>query len=167
MRFQRYLWIIIFLSATQAGYAQRTLEEQINVVRAYRPVLAEAVKIRKNPELSDTNQVRPQLDYLVTDEKLNDNSNPGPVPAQKPGSVSSTFAPYLYGKAGAGNLGSVLGEIYFNNKQDDNNQYGLFLQHNSAKGDVEYQKYGRTAVGGFGKFNIGQRASLHVNAAYR
>src|SRR3546814_2421800 len=68
MRFQRYLWIIIFLSATQAGYAQRTLEEQINVVRAYRPVLAEAVKIRKNPELSDTNQVRPQLDYLRSEE---------------------------------------------------------------------------------------------------
>src|SRR3546814_8610691 len=103
MILQRYLWISIFLSATQAGYAQRTREEQINIVRAYRPVLAEAVKIRKNPELSDTNQVRPQLDYLVTDEKLNDNSNPGPVPAQKPGSVSSTFAPYLYGKAGAGN----------------------------------------------------------------
>ncbi|WP_225975022.1 hypothetical protein [Anseongella ginsenosidimutans] len=167
MKFQRYFWIIIFLSAAQAGYAQRTLEEQINVVRAYRPVLADAVKIRKNPQLSDTNQVRPRLNYLVTDEKLSDNSNPGPVPAKQPRAVTNGFIPYLYGKAGAGNLGGVLGEIYFNNKQDENNQYGLFFQHNSAKGDFDYQQYGRTAVGGFGKFNIGERASLNVNAAYR
>ena len=167
MKLQRYFWIIIFLCAAQAGYAQRTLEEQINVVRAYRPVLADAVKIKKNPELSDTNQVRPRLNYLVTDEKLSDNTNPGPVPAQQPGAVTNGLIPFLYGKAGAGNLGGVLAEIYFNNKQDENNQYGLFLQHNSAKGDFDYQQYSRTGVGGFGKFNVGPRASLNVNAAYR
>lgn len=167
MRFQRYFWFVLFLFAAHAASAQRTLEEQINVVRAYRPVLADAVKIKKNPELSDTNQVRPQLQYLVTDEKLSDNSNPGPVPAKQPHAVTSHYAPYLYGKAGAGNLGGVLAEIYFNNKQDEDLQYGLFLQHNSAKGDLDYQQYGRTSVGGFGKFNVGARTSINVNAAYR
>lgn len=167
MKFQRYFWLVLFLAAAQAASAQRTLEEQINVVRAYRPILADAVKIKKNPELSDTSQVRPQLEYLVTDEKLSDNSNPGPVPAKQPRAVTSHYAPYLYGKAGAGNLGGVLAEIYFNNKQDENNQYGLFLQHHSAKGDLDYQQYGRTALGGFGKFNVGSRASVNVSAAYR
>lgn len=167
MKFQRYFWMIILLAGVQTAYAQRTLEEQINVVRAYRPVLADAVKIRKNPELSDTNQVRPKLNYLVTDEKLSNNSNPGPVPAKQPLSVTNEFIPQVYGKAGAGNLGGLLGEIYFNNKQDENNQYGLYFQHNSAKGDFEHQKYNRTDIGGFGKFNIGQTASVNVNAAYR
>ena len=167
MKFQQYFWTVILLMAAQAAYSQRTLEEQINVVRAYRPVLAEAVKIRKNPGLSDTNQVRPRLNYLVTDEKLSDNSNPGPVQAQQPVSVMDEYIPYLYGKAGAGNLGGLLGEAYFNNKQDENMQYGLFFQHNSAKGDFDFQQYSRTGVGGFGKFNVGKTASVNVNAAYR
>lgn len=170
MKFQRYACLAALLPVIGAGsvYAQdRTLQEQINVVRAYRPVLADAVKIRKNPELNDTSQARRTLSYLVTDEKLADNSNPGPVPAKQPLSVANGLAPYLYGKAGAGNLGGLLGEVYFNNKRDENNRYGLYFRHHSAKGDVASQEYSRTALGGFGKFNIGSSASVGLSAGYR
>ena len=46
------------------------ITEEIEVVRPYKPVLADAVKIRRNPDLEENRPFKPVLSYTIQDKKL-------------------------------------------------------------------------------------------------
>lgn len=165
LRTRRFIILILLVLPCSAVLAQRTLEEHINVIRPYRPVLAEANKIRKNPDISDVQLGRPQLNYLVPDTRFTDNSNPGATAAKKPQSVTN-IRPLFYAKAGVGNLGNLLGEAYLNNNQDSDHRYGGYFKHHSANGDMKIQQLSRTELGGFGNFGIGSNAEAKISASF-
>ena len=52
-----------------------TLTEEIEIVRPYKPVLADAVKIRRSPDLKNEQPYKPALTYTILDKKLELNSN--------------------------------------------------------------------------------------------
>ena len=60
-----------------AGFAQvqdtvtkpPTIEE-VEVIRDYKPILADAVKIRRSPDLSNMRVFQPKLSYSTLDKKL-------------------------------------------------------------------------------------------------
>ncbi len=47
-----------------------TVSEEIEVVRPYKPILAEAVKLRRSPNLDDVKTYKAKLNYSVTERKL-------------------------------------------------------------------------------------------------
>ena len=52
-----------------------TLSEEIEVVRPYKPVLANAAKIRRNPDLTTAPIFKPVLSYQILDRKLELNTD--------------------------------------------------------------------------------------------
>jgi hypothetical protein len=59
------------------------ITEEVEVVRPYKPILADAVKIRKSPDLTNNPTFKPVLIYTILDKKLALDSNIAPLQAQK------------------------------------------------------------------------------------
>ncbi len=128
-----------------------SLAEEIEVIRPYKPILAEAVKIRRSPDLSDNKTFKPVLTYTILDKKLELNSNIKELQAQK---LAAEQAPQLlnnYVKIGAGNLNSGLGEVYLNTGRDEALQAGLFIKHLAQQGSINRQQFSEQTISGFGR----------------
>ncbi len=131
----------------QAG----TLLEEIEVVRPYKPVLADAVKIRRNPDMTIDNTFKPVLTYTILDKKLDLNSNIKELQAQKMADEQAAVLSNNYVKAGAGNFNTALGEIYVNTGRDPALQAGAFFKHLSQQGNLIKQQFSNQELGVFGR----------------
>ncbi len=131
--------------------AKGTLTEEIEVVRPYKPILAEAVKIRRSPDLNDNKVFKPVLSYTILDKKLEMNGNIKQLQAQKLEDEKLAVLQNNYLKIGAGNFNTGLGEIYFNNGADEALQAGFYLKHNSQRGSIKKQQFSNQQAAIFGK----------------
>jgi len=125
--------------------------EEVEVVRDYRPVLADAVKIRRSPDLNNVRTKQPALRYDILDKRLNLPSGMGQLtlqdlPSSRPGTMTNNYA-----KFALGNFNSILGELYVNSGTDENYQKGFYAKHLSQKGDLENQKFSEQRIGIFGR----------------
>ena len=73
---------------TQTGEEQKkpettSITEEIEVVRPYKPVLADAAKIRRSPDLNSGKPFKPTLSYNVLDDKFELNSDIKQLQAQQ------------------------------------------------------------------------------------
>ncbi|POY35180.1 hypothetical protein C3K47_16505 [Solitalea longa] len=155
MKLQHKLYFIALgtlLFASTTSYAQKKLEEEIEFVRPYKPVLGDAIKIRRNPDFNDDNTTKPVLQYTQFDRQFNQNGNISKVGAQALPSEGNAVLPLFYAKLGGGNLSSILGEFFFNSAQSPTEQYGFYYQAYTAKGEIDNQNFSRNNVGLFGKF---------------
>jgi hypothetical protein len=129
-----------------------SLSEEIVVTTAYKPVLADAVKIRRNPDLEDKTPFKAPLAYITLDKRLERNTDihqldPMKMPAEQDSVPSNNYA-----KIGVGNLKTTFGEAYFNNGKDAGLQVGGYLKHLAQSGSSIYkQNEIRDEVGVFGK----------------
>jgi len=128
-----------------------TAIEEVEVVRDYRPVLADAVKIRRSPDLSDSRKFQPKLRYNVLDKRLNNPSGMGRLNIQELNSTRADIMTNNYAKLGIGNFNSILGELYINSGTDEYYQRGFYAKHLSQKGDYPSQKYSEQQFGVFGR----------------
>lgn len=128
-----------------------TAIEEVEVVRDYRPVLADAVKIRRSPDLSDTRKFQPKLRYNVLDKRLNYPSGMGRLNIRDLTSTRPDIMTNNYAKLGIGNFNSILGELYVNSGTDEYYQRGFYAKHLSQKGDYQGQKFSEQHFGVFGR----------------
>lgn len=143
-----------------------SLSEEIVVTTAYKPVLAEAVKIRRNPDLEDQEPFKAPLSYTnVLDKTLQLNTDirqfdAMKMPRELPAEVFNNYA-----KLGAGNLKTTYGEVYINNGNDPGLQVGGFVKHFAQAGGLYQQNYSKEEVGIFGK-SIGESSTLSGRVNY-
>ena len=158
--FFKYLILQIALCYTGALFAQvtpqptppsGTLTEEIEIVRPYKPVLADAVKIRRSPDLKNEQPYKPALSYTILDKKLELNSNIKELEAQKMAAEQEVVRSNNYAKGAAGSSGTTLGEVYFNTGQDQALQAGAFIKHLSQQGDQDRQQFSTQQLGVFGR----------------
>src|SRR5690606_4025005 len=155
----KYTFIIGFSAFSFTAYSQvdttktqqATTIEEVEVVRDYRPVLADAVKIRRSPDLSNTRTFQPALKYNVLDKRVNLPSGMGQLEIQEIRSTRSEIMLNNYAKLGIGNFNSILGELYINSGTDEYYQRGFYAKHLSQKGDLEGQKFSEQKFGVFGR----------------
>lgn len=155
MKFNSNIYLVLigsFLLTATNGFAQKKLEEEIDVVRPYKPVLGDAIKIRRNPDFNDDNTAKPVLQYNQFDRQFTQNGNVNKVNPQAIPSEANAILPLFYAKLGAGNVSGILGEFYFNSAQSPTEQYGFYYQAYSAKGELQNQNYSKNNVGLYGKF---------------
>ena len=145
--------------------APGTLSEEIEVVRPYRPVLADAVKIRRNPDLSAEKTFKPKLTYNITDKKLELNTGIRQLQAQKLPDERPEVLLNNYAKIGAGNLGTSLGEVYVSTGEDIALQAGVFLKHLSQSGNLPKQQFSNQSLGVFGR-SIGDVNTITGRATF-
>jgi len=142
-----------------------TLSEEIVVTTAYKPVLADAVKIRINPDLDDKTPFKAPLTYFPIDKRLELNTaikslNAMKRPAEKDSDLTNNYV-----KAGLGSMKTTYGEAYFNNGRDQALQVGGYLKHFAQQGNLYEQKDNKEQASIFGK-SIGEVNSLSGRIDY-
>jgi len=146
---------------------QGNLFEEIVVNTAYKPVLADAVKIRRNPEMEDKVPFKAPLTYAPLDKRLEKNEEIKQLNAMKiPAEKDSALMPN-YVKLGIGNLKTTYGEAYITNGRDEALQVGGYVKHFAQDGTLYKQNESKDGVGIFGKSITGDNAlSGHIDYNY-
>ena len=145
--------------------AKAEITEEIEVVRPYMPVLADASKIRRSPDLDINKPFRPNLKYTILDKRLELNSDLRQLQAQDINLLAPPTLRNNYAKLGAGNLGTLLGEVYINTGSDEALQAGGFFKHINQSGDLNQQNISRQELGIFGK-SIQDKITLNGELGY-
>lgn len=153
------------ISSAQDKVEEPRLTEEIEVVRPYKPVLADAVKIRRNPNLNEDQLFKVEQNYIIPDKRLELNADIKQLQAQQLNTMPNTILKNNYFKVGAGNLNAGLGELYLNTGNDPALQAGLFIKHVSQEGDLNKQKFTTQQIGIFGR-SILDRVTLSGDIGY-
>ncbi len=132
-------------------FAQGNLSEQVNVVRPYKPVLAEAAKINTNPEIKTEVLKSEPFNYNIQPNKLDSLLKPAPIQTEKMKNESITKLYKTYIKLGGGNYRTSLGELYFSNTRSREFQAGIHLKHNASVGSIKNMDFSENKVELFGK----------------
>jgi hypothetical protein len=143
----------------------KPVTEEIEVVRPYKPVLAEAVKLRRSPDLNDVKTYKAKFNYSLTDRKLELNSDIDKLYAQEVAAEKQTSLLNNYVKGGLGSASTILGEAYINMGRDEALQAGGFFRHFSQEGKLEGQKFNQQQLSVFGR-SIGDKAILSGRINY-
>jgi hypothetical protein len=136
---------------TPPSKEENTLTEEIEVIRPYKPVLADAVKIRRNPNMDNQKPFKPVLSYSIIDKKLELNSNIKELQAQKMEDEGAPLLSHNFAKLGAGNFNTAQGELYINSGRDQALQTGAYFKHLSQQGNLPQQKLSNQEMGVFGR----------------
>ncbi|MBV8389279.1 MAG: TonB-dependent receptor [Mucilaginibacter sp.] len=115
------------------------LSEEVVVTTAYKPVLADAVKIRRNPDLEDKTPFKAPLTYFPLDKRLERNTDIRQLEAMQMPKEEDSIPSNNYARIGVGNLKTTFGEVYINNGQDQVMQVGGFARHISQSGSIPKQ----------------------------
>jgi len=158
-------WLVVLMVFFgTVAWAQQTEEKQeveqqrpvtidsFDVVRDYRPILADAVKIRRSPDMTNKRSYMPKLSYQdIMDQKLDINTGLHVLDLkERPFSVRENILPN-YVKVGIGNFNTILAEGYFAYEDFVDMRFGGFVKHLSQKGELEAQKFSRQELGVFGR----------------
>jgi len=160
---QGYLLTGIFSCLLTAGYAQEQERvdekaatiDSIEVVRDYRPILADAVKIRRSPDMSNKRQYQPKWNYAILDRKLGINTGTKRLTIQEMPFSRTKVPTNNYAKIGAGNLGTLLGEVYLSSDYWVDTRVGGYVKHLNQEGTLEAQKFSSQQIGVFGRTILG------------
>jgi hypothetical protein len=150
---------------TTTSTQSANLTEEIEIIRPYKPVLADAVKIRRNPDMNSTRAFKPVLSYSVIDKKLNLNSNIKELQAQQMADERLPVLSNNYIKVGAGNFNTAQAEAYFNAGLDAALQTGAYFKHLSQQGNLEKQRFSNQELGIFGR-SVADSYSVSGNLSY-
>lgn len=144
-----------------------SLAEEIVVTTSYKPVLAEAVKIRRNPDLEDKMPYKAPLSYIPLDKRLTQDNNIRQLEAMKRPQEQDSAQYNNYAKAGIGSMKTTFGEAYFGNGKDEALQVGGYVKHFAQSGSsLNKQNDSRQEVGVFGK-SIGTDNTLTGRITYK
>src|SRR5690606_40977353 len=101
-----------------------------DLVRDYKPILADAVKIRRSPDMTNKRAYMPKLSYgNIPDKKLDINTGLKELTVQELPFTRTQDITSNYVKLGIGNLGTILGEAYIANEEYENLRFGAFVKH--------------------------------------
>ena len=153
----KYLLTAVFSAMFMAGFAQEGEDrrpatiDSIDVVRDYRPILADAVKIRRSPDMTNKREYQPKLTYNVLDKKLDISTGTKQLTIQEMPFTRAESLTNNYVKIGAGNFGTILGEAYLSTDQYVDTRIGGYVKHLNQKGTLEGQTFSEQQVGVFGR----------------
>jgi hypothetical protein len=149
------------------GINNESLTEEIIVTTAYKPVLADAVKIRRNPDLEDKSPFKAPLTYKPVDKRLERNTDIKQMEAMKMPPERDSVPYNNLVKGGLGSMKTTYGELYVNNGRDEALQAGAYIKHFAQQGDTyKNQNQSKDEIGVFGK-SVGATNSLHGTIGYK
>lgn len=154
---RNYAIAALLLAGTQQAFAQEDPNKPVtidsfNVVRDYRPILADAVKIRRSPDMTNKRSYMPKLSYgNIVDKKLDINTGLKELDVQELPFTRVEDLTSNYVKLGVGNFSSILAEAYVSVEEYEDMRVGGFVKHLSQSGRLDQQKYGRQEIGVFGR----------------
>jgi hypothetical protein len=139
------------VSFSLALHAQDSLRtEVVDVVKAFKPILSESMKIQSNPNPEIPETKKPTITYQIPEKRMEGNPTLYTI---KPLSLGTALLPKLknnYTKLGYGNYNTPLFETYVMTGRNKNVQGGIFLKHLSSNPEGDRSFSNNTAYA-FGK----------------
>jgi hypothetical protein len=141
--------LLLLFSFKQSIAQNGVSSEQIEVVKAYQPLLADAVMIQFSATLPAPDTSKPQLTYDVPDRVINVPYSPAllkpiAIPKEKTDTSSSNYA-----KIGIGTQWTPSLDVSLNNGVNGNENYGLNLYHINQSGNLFAQDYSVNKIQGY------------------
>lgn len=130
--------------------------DSIDVVRDYRPILADAVKIRRSPDMTNKREYQPKLTYNILDKKLDITTGTRQLTIQEMPYTRPEDVKPNYVKIGAGNFNTLLGEVYVSTDQFPDARLGGYVKHLGQRGSLEAQRFSQQQIGVFGRQTLPQ-----------
>ncbi len=164
---REYWMTVLLLGAGVFAFAQQEEEQEnrvrrattidsIDVVRDYRPILADAVKIRRSPDMTNKREYQPKLTYNILDKKLDITTGTKQLTLQEMPYTRPEDVLPNYVKIGAGNFNTLLGEVYLSTDQFADARLGAYVKHLGQRGSLEAQRYSQQQIGVFGRKTLPQ-----------
>jgi hypothetical protein len=144
---------------------EKVVSEEIEIIRPYKPVLAEAFKLRRSPDLENIKTYRAKFNYNINDRKLELNSDIQKLQAQQLAQQKQAELVNNYVKGGVGSLGTLLAEAYIATGKDQALQAAGFFRHFSQEGKLNKQNENFQQLSAFGR-SIGDKATLNGRVNY-
>ncbi|MFI3301550.1 MAG: hypothetical protein SNH35_00575 [Rikenellaceae bacterium] len=126
--------VLIFSSIYLSSKAQ--VEKEVEVRKTYIPEIESATKLRLQPDMVDTVQIRPEIDYTITPTSVETNLSPR---LYKPATV--TYWEFNrpkrgYVKAGIGYPLASVADVYVSNSNPNTNYVIGYANHNGKWGKI-------------------------------
>lgn len=131
-KMKRYLYIIAAILTAGTASAQDDISKQLEVTRAYTPKVGQADKLRIEPRMVDTVQLRPDIEYSITPIAwatafTSDRYAPASMSA-----VPFEIGKPLYVRAGFGFPIQSTADVYFTPRMRRGSTFGLFFNHRGS-----------------------------------
>ncbi len=178
---QRYLFPLFILFVISPGflcsaYSQQDtskMNQQVEVVKAYRPSISKAEKINLLPEISDTTRFRPDLNYKIISHPVTEGFQASALKANNQLPREISFPGYGKISGGFGTNLTPFFDFYLNNPNSANGTLGVSMNHLSSQGSVELNggdkvdapfSYNRAVV--FGSY-VYEGVTIAANLSYQ
>lgn len=115
MKVRNIMHSLSILLLSSSAFAQKNLSEQVNVVRAYKPILAEAVKINSNAEIKFEQEGKTTPEYHFLSHRIDSNLKLNAVAVEKMKNESIAKLYRYYIRMAGGNYRSSYLEAWANN----------------------------------------------------
>ncbi len=137
MKIRSFAYLLFFFF-TGLLSAQEIKSDSIVVVKAYTPSVSDAYKIKEKPAITDSvNLEKKTVEYSIFSVPVASTFSPAKGRAA---GLERERPPKIYENyftLGFGTYTSVLAEFYTNLEVNRTDNFGIFLTHNSAQGDIE------------------------------
>lgn len=174
--FHLSIMCLIFLTAFgKQAIGQRDttkLNQNVEVVKPYRPSISNAQKLNQMPMIGDTARFTPEFNYSIESYPFNSGFKAGPIGAAEPKNQPDSYNGIGYLKLGAGFYNTTYGDFFLNVPQSKHLTFGVHLQHLSSmatnkllKGDIVDAPYSHDKAAIFGSYLIGG-STLSADLSY-
>ncbi len=133
-------------------------DQQVTVITEYTPVIANAVRIEKLPEIKDTFDVEIDFDYDIYSKQQSTTFTPEPLKAATLKGEPKTTLENGYARLLLGSKLMLNADLYYNNTRNSNLNWGVYGSHASGHGKLDnmirddvYAGYNKNNIGTFGK----------------
>lgn len=120
------------------------LNQQVEVVKAYKPTVANAEKINLLPEISDTTQFRPDLNYQTASHPITSGFQSSILKSSNQFQREITIPGFGKVSGGFGTYFTPFFDLYLSNPNSQNGTLGVQFNHLSSQGKTTLKGGGET-----------------------
>jgi hypothetical protein len=138
----KYITAITFLFTGLQTFAQKKDEnigtEVVNVVKPYTPTISDAFKVKETPIIEDeTNTDKEEIKYNIFSFPVASTFTPAKGRAADVDKSAKERIFKNYATLGAGNYGTINGELFITENLSSTDYVGAMLRHLSSQGGIE------------------------------
>ena len=160
------LSLLLLLTMLLCFTAQSQVDEEISIVKAYKPELTKAVKMDAQPREPKLSLETPDLKYQAEPVFYNLKPDKSPLPGVSLGQQELRPLRYSHFKLGGGNFANFFGEATYNTKRSKDQSLAAFARHHSGRGPVENSEFSEQALRLKGK-KLFDHATLTANPFFQ
>ena len=144
---KRFLLVALLSGFVLAGNAQKDstkLNQQVEVVKAYKPSVSNAQKMNLLPDVNDTTKFRPDLNYQTIGHPITSGFRSTDVRAYDQYQREIIYPGYGKISGGIGSYLTPFLDFYLSNPNSQNGSLGVQFNHLSSQGSLQLRGGSRT-----------------------